>query len=191
MEKSKMSTATPPPTAAPRPWRMSDGQGLWLLASLIITFLGASSAPSPLYAIYREAWGFSALTLTLVFAIYAFALLGGLLVFGALSDHRGRRPVMLGALALQLGAMLLFRNAESVGWLFAARALQGFATGVVTSAISAGLLDFHRERGALINSVAPMLGTAAGALGASALVQFASSPANLVFDVLLVAFALL
>jgi len=183
-----MNTATASSPAPARPWRLNNGQALWLVASLIVTFLGASSAPSPLYAVYRQAWGFSALTLTLVFAVYAFALLSALLVFGTLSDYRGRRSVILVGLMLQIGATLLFRNAQSVAWLFAARALQGFATGFATGALTAGLIDFDRERGPLINSVAPVFGMALGAVGTSALLQFAPAPTRLVFDLFLVAF---
>jgi len=64
------------------------------------------------------------------------------------------------------------------------------ATGIAMSALSAGLLDLHRERGALINSVAPMIGLGVGALGTGALVQFAPAPTKLVFDLLLLVFAL-
>jgi MFS family permease len=185
-----MSTLASSRAPALPAWRMDQAQGLWLLASLIVTFLGASSAPSPLYALYRQAWGFSALTLTMVFAVYALTLLAGLLVFGTLSDFRGRRPVILGSLVLQMGAMLLFWNAQSVPWLVAARALQGLATGIAVTALSAGLIDFHRERGPFINSIAPMLGMAVGAVGAGALVQFAPAPTQLVFEILLIAFGL-
>ena len=41
------------------------------LASITVTFLAASSAPTPLYATYQKAWGFSALTTTVVFGVYA------------------------------------------------------------------------------------------------------------------------
>lgn len=164
--------------------QLSARQGFWLLASIVMSFLAASTAPSPLYGLYREAWGFSALVLTFVFAVYAFALLGGLLVFGALSDHLGRRPVLLAALVLELGSLALFWAADNVGWLVAARLLQGLATGIATATLSAALLDLDRERGALVNSVAPMLGMAAGALGAAALVQFAPQPAQHVFEAL-------
>jgi predicted MFS family arabinose efflux permease len=170
--------------------RLSPGQALWLKASLLVSFLAASTAPSPLYALYREAWGFSALTLTVVFSSYAFALLAALLVFGSLSDHRGRREVILGALVLEFAATLLFWRADSVAWLLSARVLQGIATGVATGALSAGLLDLHRERGPLVNGVAPMVGMAAGALGTSVLVQLAPSPTRLVFDLLMFVFAL-
>ena len=172
-----------------RPKRLSHAHAMWLKASILIAFLAASSAPSPLYAIYREAWGFSALTLTAVFSSYAFAMLAALVTFGALSDHRGRREVVLAALVLELGAVFLFWQAESLLWLVAARALQGVATGIAVSALSAGMLDLHRERGMLVNSVAPMVGIAVGALGTSLLVQYAPAPTRLVFDMLLAVFA--
>ena len=179
-------TANPPAAAtAPAPGRLGRPAALWLQASILVTYLAASTAPSPLYALYREAWGFSALTLTLVFSTYAFTLLAALLVFGALSDFRGRREVIIVSLVLEFASLLVFRHADSVGWLIAARALQGVATGIATSVLSAGMQDLHRERGALLNSIAPLLGMGAGALGAGALAQFAPAPTRLVYDVLL------
>jgi hypothetical protein len=164
---------------------MSRAAALWLNASILVAYLAASTAPSPLYALYREAWGFSALTLTVVFSTYAFALLGALLFFGALSDHRGRREVVLVSLALEIASLLVFRHADSVAWLVVARGVQGLATGIATSALSAGMLDIDRERGSLLNSVSPLVGMGVGALGAGALAQFAPAPTRLVFDVLL------
>lgn len=176
---------TPSSTVPPRTARMSPAAALWLNASVMLAFFAASTAPSPLYALYREAWGFSALTLTLVFASYAFALLAALLVLGALSDYRGRREVLLLGMALEIASIVLFWHAPSVAWLFAARTLQGVATGIATSALSAGLLDLNRDRGALLNSVAPLLGMALGALGAGALAEFAPAPTRLVYELLL------
>ena len=180
---------TVPAQAAAR-IQLNSRTSLWLLASIMVAFLAASSAPSPLYALYKQAWGFSALTLTVVFAVYAFALMSALLVFGALSDFVGRRPVILLALVLEAGAVLLFLRADSVAALVGARALQGLATGLVTSALSAALIDIDRVHGALVNSVAPMIGMGVGALGASALVQFAPAPTHLVFALLLAVFAM-
>jgi MFS family permease len=181
-----MSPIDPDTSGAGRPRsRLSPAWSLALLAAIFVTFLAASTAPSPLYALWREAWGFSALTLTLVFASYAFALLAALLVFGALSDHVGRRPVLVAALAVEIASTALFRQAASVEWLFAARVLQGLATGVATAALSAALLDLNRERGALLASVSPLAGMALGALGAGALAEFAPAPTRLVFEVLL------
>jgi hypothetical protein len=50
--------------------RPFDGPML-LLASIIISFLAASSAPTPLYALYQTRWGFSAITTTVIFGVYA------------------------------------------------------------------------------------------------------------------------
>ena len=182
-----MTPTVSPPVAAisPAPGRMSRSAALWLNASILLVYLAASTAPSPLYALYREAWGFSALTLTVIFSTYAFALLAALLFFGALSDHRGRREIVIVALMLELVAMLVFRHAGSVGWLIGARAIQGVATGIATSALSAGLQDLHRERGSMLTSIAPLLGMGLGALGAGALAEFAPAPLRLVYDVLL------
>lgn len=157
-----------------------------LLCAIIVTFLAASTAPTPLYRLYQAAWGFSPITLTFIFAIYALSLITALLVVGSLSDHLGRRPVILASLALEVVSILMFIRADTVSWLIAARLLQGFATGAVTSAIGAGLLDTLRTRGTLVNSVAPIIGMAVGALGTSILVQFAPAPMRLVYVVLLV-----
>ncbi len=156
-----------------------------------MAFLAASAAPSPLYAVYREAWGFSALMLTVVFASYAFALLAALLVFGSLSDHLGRRAVIVAALVLEVLSIGLFWRADSVAWLLAARALQGVATGMATSALSAMLIDLNPTRGPLLSGVAPMLGMGIGALGSSVLVLWAAEPMRLIFELLLVALVLL
>ncbi len=68
---------------------------LYLLASLTVALLAASAAPTPLYAIYQARWHFTPITTTLVFGVYAVAVLASLLTLGKLSDHVGRRPVLL------------------------------------------------------------------------------------------------
>src|ERR1700712_596273 len=128
------STASPV-RATPRGF--TDRSALVYLSFILVSFLAASSAPTPLYHLYQEAWGFSSATLTLIFAVYAFSLLLALLTVGSLSDYLGRRPVLLLALLLEIPAMLLFIYADSVAWLIAARLLQGFATGMATSVLGA------------------------------------------------------
>jgi len=163
---------------------------LTLLGMVLLTFLAASSAPTPLYASYQQAWGFSTFWLTLVFAVYALALLAALLVGGRLSDHLGRRPVILGALVLEILAMLLFHQAEGLADLVLARTLQGLATGIATSALGAALLDVDAERGPWLNSLTPLLGMAVGALGCGLLVEFAPAPLQLVYRLFLLLFVL-
>jgi MFS family permease len=160
----------------------------WLLAATLVLLVLASSAPSPLYVVYQAEWGFSAITLTSVFGVYALTLLGALVVAGDVSDHVGRRPALLLGLGVELVAMLAFAEASGVGWLFAARALQGLDTGLAMGAISAALLDLqprHAPRlGALVGVAAPLCGLAVGGLGAGALVEYGPHPTRLVFWVL-------
>src|SRR3954467_3870206 len=81
--------------------RLSRPVAFAAIAAIFVTFTAASAAPSPLYVVYQHLWGFSAITLTVVFAVYVFGLIGSLLVLGALSDHVGRRPVLAAAIALE------------------------------------------------------------------------------------------
>src|SRR4051794_5609737 len=107
--------------------RLRRPTAFWALASILAARLSASSGPSPLYVVYQRQWHFSAITLTGVFAVYALALLAALLVVGSISDHVGRRPTLLAALTVEIASMLAFAGATAVGWLFAARILQGLA----------------------------------------------------------------
>jgi MFS family permease len=154
-----------------------------------VLFAAAASAPSPLYVVYQREWGFSATTLTVIFAVYVFGLIGSLLVVGALSDHIGRRPVLAAAVALEALAFLLFLIASDVSVLLVARVVQGVATGAAFSTLGATLVDLNPPhspgRAGLVNGVAPISGLALGALGCGALVQFAPAPTHLVFALLL------
>lgn len=167
--------------------RLSRPAAFWSVGVLLVVVLAASGAPSPLYRVYQARFGFGAGLLTTVFGIYALALLGALLVVGSLSDHVGRRPVLVAALLVQAVAMALFWAADGVGWLIAARVVQGLSTGALTGTIGATLMDNQRaERplGALLNSAAPGLGLALGAVGVGLLVELVSSPTDWVFGVL-------
>jgi MFS family permease len=165
----------------------------WLMGGLLGTLMIAAGAPSPLYGVYQSIWHFSAVTLTAVFAVYAVALLAAFLVAGRLSDHLGRKPVIVVALFIEVAAMACFAAADSTGWLYAARVVQGIATGTATGAISAALVDLaprqNSQLAPLVNSAAPTLGLAAGALGSSLLVQYGPAPMRLVFWLLIAAFA--
>lgn len=168
----------------------SHRSSLVFLAITLLTFLAASSAPTPLYHLYQEHLQFSAATLTVIFGVYAISLLAALLTVGSLSDYLGRKPVIFTAVMFNILAMLLFINADSVAWLISARVLQGFATGMATAVLSAALLDTDREQGPLVNSVAPLLGMASGAMGCGLLAEFAPLPLQLTYWVLLALFVM-
>ncbi|MBV7548993.1 MFS transporter [Pseudomonas sp. PDM26] len=168
----------------------SNRASLWFLAITLLSFLAASTAPTPLYHLYQEQMQFSPATLALIFAVYALSLLAALLTVGSLSDYLGRKPVIFTAVLLNILAMLLFIYADSVPWLISARVLQGFATGMATAVLSATLLDTDRQQGPLVNSVAPLLGMALGGMGCGLLAEFAPAPLHLTYWLLLALFAM-
>ncbi len=166
----------------------------WLAAGVIGLGLFASLTPSPLYRTYSVLWHFSPLTLTLIYATYAFGVLTTLVLAGGVSDHIGRRPVLLVALGGLIGSTTLFLFADSAAWLFVARGLQGLATGAALSAASAALLDLHPRRDpngvALTNGTSAAAGVGLGMLVSSALVQIGWEPRLLPYLVLLVLIAI-
>ena len=68
---------------------LSERAGFVVAASVIGLGLFASVTPSPLYRTYSVLWHFSPLTLTLVYATYAFGVLMSLLLLGGVSDDVG------------------------------------------------------------------------------------------------------
>ena len=179
--------AAPARAVAARATRgLSPEAAFYLQGSITVSFLAASSAPTPIYPLYQSQWGFAPVTTTVVFAVYAIAVLAALLVAGRLSDYVGRRPVLLGAIAVQIAAMALFVTAHGVAQLIAARIIQGLSTGAAVAAVGAGLLDLDRNRGALANAVTTPVGTALGSLLAGLMVQYLPQPTHLVYELLAV-----
>jgi MFS family permease len=164
----------------------------WILAGLFLMLFFASAAASPLYQVYQAQFHFSAATLTAVFAVYVLVLLVTLLVFGSVSDYLGRLPVIITALAFSAAACAVFLAAHGVEGLYAARSLQGIATGLASGPIGGALIDLQppgSQRAPLVISVFASLGLALGALVTSALVQYAPAPTHLIWWALLAVFA--
>lgn len=165
----------------------------WVLAGVLSLFLFAASAPSPLYPVYAAKWGFSSITVTAIYAAYAAGALLALLTSGRLSDHLGRRKVVIVALAIQIAGVTAFIAANGLGQLVMGRILKGIATGAAAGAISAWLVDLQPSDkpslGGLVGGVAVLAGLGAGALGSGFLVQYAPDPLHLVYWLLVIAFA--
>jgi MFS family permease len=157
------------PATTGRP-TLSGTAGYWISAAVIGISLFASCAPTALYDSYRAEWGFSPFVLTAVFATYGLSVLVALVLVGRVSDTIGRRPTMLASLAVLLVALLLFVVADGVGWLFAARALQGLSTGAAIGAAGAAMLDLH-PRGDMIRAGRLNGATSTGSMGIGILVS--------------------
>jgi MFS family permease len=150
-----------------------------------LAMMASASAPSPFYPVLRAEIGFSPALMTVVFAVYALALLSALLIAGSASDHVGRRPVLSLGFALLALALFVFDQATSVSGLILARILQGAACGLLVSTLPATITDFEpRSRpglAAVINTVVPLLGLALGALVSGFFLDLSATPQAYVF----------
>ena len=169
---------------------LSPPASFYLLASITLSFLAGSSVPTPLYPLYQALWGLSPVMITVVFAVYALAVLTGLLFLGRLSDHVGRRPVLIAATLAQAMTMLLFATAASAAGLVLARIIQGLITGAALSAVGAAMIDLNKSRGTAANAVAPAFGSAAGGIVAGFFVQFLPAPMHSVYAALAAVFVM-
>ena len=152
---------------------------LWVLMGTVFIDMVGFLIVLPLLPFYGERYGATETTIGLMISIFAFAQLTSAPLWGRLSDRLGRRPVILGSLAVTAAAFVLFGLAESVWVLFLSRAVQGVGSGTtgvlqayvsdsvppdkrtkalgwVTAATSAGVM------------VGPLLGSAAFRLGEGA-----------------------
>jgi MFS family permease len=162
---------------------LGSGATFYLMASITVSFLAASIAPSPLYPTYQAEWGLSSTDVTLVFGVYAVAVLVSLLTLGRLSDDLGRRPVLLASIAVQLGSMVLFGTAGSVASLLVGRIVQGLATGAAIAAVGAGMLDIDKTRGTTANAITPPIGTALGGIIGGLIAQYLPAPTHSVYAI--------
>jgi MFS family permease len=166
------------------------GRPFLILTVAFFALLLGSNLPTPLYAVYRERFGFSSVVLTLVFATYMLVLVPTLLLCGQLSDRVGRRRVIAAGLLTAAVGLGLFAAATDTVWLFVARAVQGLSVGMVTGAATAGLVELEphgdRVRAAFYAVIVQGAGSSAGPLLAGALAQWAPEPRVLCYLVALV-----
>jgi MFS family permease len=160
------------------------------VASALAVAFVAATLPTPLYAIYSRTFGFSEITLTLIYAVYVLGNLGALFVGGRSSDQIGRRTAVLAGMAAGFASTLVFVFAAGTAWLFVARPLSGFATGLVSGAATAWIVELQPRKskaaGAAIACAANFIGLAIGPLLAGLLAQFAPWPLRLSWIVYLV-----
>jgi MFS family permease len=173
-----------------KPNRARNVAALTIVAvALAVMFVGAIM-PTPIYPLYQHAFGFSGITLTLIYAVYVLGNLVALLLFGRLADQVGRRSAMLPAIAIGIASTVVFAAATGMASLFAARALSGFSTGLGAGAATAWIAELYTGRGngtaARIAASANFFGCAAGPLFGGLLAQFAPWPLRLPYLIYLV-----
>jgi MFS family permease len=154
--------------------------GFWAVAFAFTALMAFTTAPTPLWSLFARRDGFSSLTITLVFAVYAVAVAVSLVLAGHLSDVYGRRRLLVPALALNVVAALVFVTWPALPGLLVARILSGLGVGAATASATVWLaeLDAGRRpdapahRAQIISTAANLGGLGLGALIAGVLAQW-------------------
>jgi MFS family permease len=159
--------------------------GYALTAGVLVTVMLGGTLPIPLYVLYEPKMGFGPLGITVVFAVYVIGTLGALLGFGHLSDHFGRKKVLVAGISCAAISTIIFLSATNIGELIAARLISGAAAGFVTGTATAALAELQPRRNlqsaAVLAVGANLVGLGLGPLVAGAFAQYLPAPTRTVF----------
>src|SRR5436190_11151762 len=166
---------------------VSRNAGFVLVAyAFLVTMIG-TTLPTPLYPLFEKRYSFGELTVTVVFAVYAFGVIAGLLAFGNLSDEIGRKPVLLLGLVFSAVSALLFLVAGSLMPIYAGRVVSGLSAGIFTGTATAALVDLapggRRRLASFVAVIVNLGGLGLGPLLAGLLADHGSSSLRLPFIV--------
>jgi MFS family permease len=156
-----------------------------VIAAMIGVLFAGSTVVTPLYIMYKQAFGFSQISLTLIYAVYVIGNLCGLLLFGRLSDQVGRRPTAAVGMVLAIISALVFLFANGVGALYLGRILSGLAVSVGAGTGAAWLADLindeSKSRATVIATSANFTGVGIGALIAGVMAEYLPWPLHLTY----------
>ena len=101
-----------------------------LLLVVFINFVGIGALIPVLPYTVIETLGLSASVMTLLLASFAMAMFLSNPLLGRLSDHIGRRPVLIASLFVNALAHLWFAFSDDIIQMFAARIWRGWRQGI-------------------------------------------------------------
>jgi len=166
---------------------VSRNVGFVFVAYAFLATMIGTTLPTPLYPLFEQRYSFGELMVTVIFGVYAFGVIAGLLVFGNLSDEIGRKPVLLIGLAFSAASAFLFVFAGSLVPIFAGRIASGLSAGVFTGTATAMLVDLapggRRRLASFVAVIVNLGGLGLGTLLAGLLADYCRSPLRLPFIV--------
>ncbi len=185
-EPTPPRAAAPPPadstatsTAADRP---AFGHRDWLRVALAMFAIGfGANLFAPMLEVYRELNGTGQSSVTAMFGIYAAGLVPALLIFGPISDRRGRRAVLRPAMLVSAtGTVILASASFGPEWLlFPGRFIVGASVGMAMASGAAWIKQLSADKpsaGPRRATVAVSAGFGGGPLVAGLVAQFAPEP---------------
>ncbi|RUZ76805.1 MFS transporter [Mesorhizobium sp. M7A.F.Ca.US.006.01.1.1] len=168
-----------------------DALAIPTVAAMIAVLFAGSTVLTPLYIVYKQQFGFSQITLTLIYAVYVVGNLAALLMLGGVSDVVGRRPASLAAMLVAIVSALVFLFAGNVASLDVGRILSGLGIGVGAGTGTAWIAELlpgaDKSRASVIATSTNFLGLGFGALISGLLAEYEPWPLRLIFIVYLAA----
>jgi MFS family permease len=155
-------------STAPSAEKRRAGSGFWTVAYAFLIVMAFATLPSPLYGLYRTRDHLSALTITLVYAIFAGGTIAALLGVRSMAARIGRRGVMLSAVATMMVAAGVLAAWKALPGLLIGRLITGVAVGLAAGTAITYLIELRLRADPNASIVRPRtIGTSVtvGALG--------------------------
>lgn len=166
--------------------RAPDARFLATLAAISLIGPLAIHIFMPVIPVVRSVFGISEAVAGLTFTVSVFIIAASTLAYGSLSDRYGRRPLLLGGLALFIVGGALSALAPSLPWLVAGRVIQALGAGCSGGLVRAIARDAYGSEG-LVKIIAYLtmaytLGPMISPLAAGVLLDFAGWRAVFLFS---------
>jgi MFS family permease len=152
---------------------VSHRSGFWAAAFAFLVVMAVATLPSPLYGLYRTRDHLSALTITVVFAIFAASTIVMLQRDSSIVARIGRRGVMLAAVVTMMVAMGVLAAWKDLPGLLIGRVITGVSVGLAAGTAITYLIELRLRADPKASAIqARNIGTAVtvGALGVGPLI---------------------
>ena len=127
----------------PAAQRRRHRSGFWAAAFAFLIVMAVATLPSPLYGLYRTRDHLSALTITVVFAIFAASTIAILQRDSSIVARIGRRGTMLAAVATMMVAVGVLAAWKDLPGLLIGRLVTGVAVGLAAGTAITYLVELR------------------------------------------------
>jgi MFS family permease len=106
----------------------------------MINMMG-TTLPTPIYRFYQQQYHLTPVMITVIYACYAFGVLGALLTVGTWSDQLGRRRMLLAGLYASGASAVAFMLSDGLAGLLLGRLLSGVSAGIFTGTATVAVIE--------------------------------------------------
>jgi hypothetical protein len=161
------------PATVPAAQRRRHRSGFWAVVFAFLIVMAVATLPSPLYGLYRIRDHLSALTITVVYAIFAGSTIATLQRDSSIAARIGRRGMMLAAVVMMMVAVGVLAVWKDLPGLLIGRLLTGVSVGLAAGIAITYLIELRLRADPKESAIrARTIGTSVtvGALGVGPLI---------------------